>query len=137
MPRASEQGLMAGVIYNAGRKVPEGLAAVGWRVGVYWTDDQKFYMGEIAAYNDEEDEYEINYDDSELLLPPSPPFPSSFSLLSPLLPLLAAAAMYDLQQIWHDICFLHSMHRLDSGVAFIMAIQVCWWRVTLCKLEGR
>lgn len=51
---------------NPGRRVPEGLAAVGWRVGVYWRDDQKFYMGEIAAYREEDDEYEITYDDSEL-----------------------------------------------------------------------
>ena len=49
----------------AGRRVPEGSAAVGWRVGVYWRDDQKFYMGEIAAYNEEDDEYEMNYDDSK------------------------------------------------------------------------
>lgn len=33
---------------------------------MYWRDDQKFYMGEIAAYNEEDDEYEMNYDDSEL-----------------------------------------------------------------------
>lgn len=45
--------------------MPEGAGAVGWRVGVYWRDDQKFYMGEIAAYNEEDDEYEMNYDDSK------------------------------------------------------------------------
>ena len=55
------------MVCNTGRRVPEGLAAVGWRVGVYWRDDQKFYMGEIAAYNEEDDEYEMNYDDSKLL----------------------------------------------------------------------
>lgn len=54
------------VVCNTGSRVPEGLAAVGWRVGVYWRDDQKFYMGEIAAYNEEDDEYEMNYDDSKL-----------------------------------------------------------------------
>ena len=52
----------------AGRRVPHGLAAVGWRIGVYWRDDQKFYMGEVAGYNDEDDLYEMNYDDSMYLL---------------------------------------------------------------------
>lgn len=85
---------------TAGMKAPEGSAAVGWRVGVYWRDDQKFYMGEIAAYNDEDDEYEMNYDDSELLTalpvrrsPPSSPFsdpPISFLSLSLLLTLAVA-----------------------------------------------
>jgi len=46
--------------------VPQGLAAVGWRIGVYWREDHKFYLGELATYNDEEDLYEMNYDDSKL-----------------------------------------------------------------------
>ncbi len=49
-----------------GRRVPQGLAAVGWRIGVYWREDHKFYLGELASYNDEEDLYEMNYDDSKL-----------------------------------------------------------------------
>ncbi|KAL0037417.1 hypothetical protein WJX79_006871 [Trebouxia sp. C0005] len=48
-----------------GRRVPQGLAAVGWRIGVYWREDHKFYLGELASYNDEEDLYEMNYDDNE------------------------------------------------------------------------
>ena len=44
--------------------VPEGSAAVGWGVGVYWVQDQRFYMGEIAAFSQEDDLYEMNYDDS-------------------------------------------------------------------------
>ena len=47
--------------------MPQGLAAVGWRIGVYWREDHKFYLGELASYNDEEDLYEMNYDDSKLL----------------------------------------------------------------------
>ena len=50
-----------------GRQVPQGLAGVGWRIGVYWREDHKFYLGELASYNDEEDLYEMNYDDSKLL----------------------------------------------------------------------
>ena len=50
-----------------GRRVPQGLAVVGWRVGVYWREDQKFYLGEIAGYDEEEDQYEMNYDDSMYL----------------------------------------------------------------------
>jgi hypothetical protein len=46
--------------------VPQGLAAVGWRIGVYWREDHKFYLGDLATYNDEEDLYEMNYDDSKL-----------------------------------------------------------------------
>lgn len=41
---------------------------MGWRIGVYWREDQKFYMGELVSYNDEEDLYEMNYDDSEFLV---------------------------------------------------------------------
>ncbi|DBA82770.1 hypothetical protein WJX77_000353 [Trebouxia sp. C0004] len=48
-----------------GRQVPQGLEAVGWRIGVYWREDHKFYLGELATYNDEEDLYEMNYDDNE------------------------------------------------------------------------
>ena len=86
-----------GVQCNAGRRVPEGSAAVGWRVGVYWRDDQKFYMGEIAAYNDEDDEYEMNYDDSELLaallVHPSPP-PSPHPYPTPVLQLCCLPCIY-------------------------------------------
>ena len=71
-------------MWNAGRRIPEGAAAVGWRVGVYWRDDQKFYMGEIAAYNDEDDEYEMNYDDSELLAAPLSSLPAPHHPLSSL-----------------------------------------------------
>ena len=35
---------------HAGEDVPAGLAAVGWRVGVYWNNDTLFYYGDIIQH---------------------------------------------------------------------------------------
>lgn len=50
---------------QAGVEVPEGVSAIGWRVGVYWTQDMVFYLGEVTAFNEQEGQYEVAYDDGE------------------------------------------------------------------------
>ena len=35
----------------SGDGLPRGRAAVGWRIGVYWKDDQKFYYGEVVSFD--------------------------------------------------------------------------------------
>jgi len=31
--------------------VPQGQAAVGWRIGVWWRDDRTFYVGDVLSYS--------------------------------------------------------------------------------------
>ena len=66
----------------AGHRTPKGLSAVGWRVGIYWVQDQKFYLGKVLHYDKDEEtpyKYNIKYDDGKqlpyyatLLRPPEP-----------------------------------------------------------------
>lgn len=47
-----------------GRK-PEGKAAVGWRVGVFWPGDGAFFTGEVTGYDESSGKHEVAYDDGE------------------------------------------------------------------------
>ncbi len=31
--------------------MPQGQAAVGWRIGVWWRDDRTFYVGDVLSYS--------------------------------------------------------------------------------------
>jgi hypothetical protein len=46
-------------------EIPHSTAALGWRVGVYWPLELVFYTGEIIAWDGEEGQYEVAYDDGE------------------------------------------------------------------------
>lgn len=46
-------------------QAPAGAAAIGWRVGVYWTMDQAFYCGEIVGFDPASGRHEVAYDDGE------------------------------------------------------------------------
>ncbi len=46
--------------------MPQGQAAVGWRVSVYWRGDQTFYDGRIVSYNSSNGQHTILYDDEEV-----------------------------------------------------------------------
>ena len=91
------------------------MAAVGWRIGVYWREDQKFYMGELVSYNDEEDLYEMNYDDSE--------FPVRHSWI------LIVVSKQDHSEAWCLDCYP------AVGAVFRHNLQ-CFGQVTLCSLHA-
>ena len=48
-----------------GEAIPKGKAALGWRIGVYWKDDQKFYNGEVESFETATGRHVILYDDGE------------------------------------------------------------------------
>ena len=50
---------------TSGRESPNGKAAVGRRVRVYWPFEQQFFAGVVAAYNGRTNKYLINYDDGD------------------------------------------------------------------------
>ena len=50
---------------TSGREHPNGKAAVGRRVRVYWPFEQQFFAGVVAAYNGRTNKYLINYDDGD------------------------------------------------------------------------
>ena len=43
----------------AAEDAPQGEGAVGWRVGVYWPNDQAFYRGEVSGYDAESARHEV------------------------------------------------------------------------------
>ena len=47
------------------QEAAEAEAALGWRVGVWWGGDEKFYYGVIKAYNKEDNTHQILYEDNE------------------------------------------------------------------------
>lgn len=42
---------------------PTAGEAVGWRVGIYWADDDRFYYGVIKSYTKKDRKHRIQYDD--------------------------------------------------------------------------
>lgn len=53
------------VVVASGEPVPKGKSAIGWRIGVYWKDDQKFYQGEVESYENATGRHMVLYDDGE------------------------------------------------------------------------
>ncbi|CAD7694915.1 unnamed protein product [Ostreobium quekettii] len=51
---------------EAGEEPPRGRAAVGWRVGVFWKEDGRFYEGTVTNYNTGTGRHDVNYDDGEV-----------------------------------------------------------------------
>ena len=53
----------------AGRKPaagPRGALAVGWRVGVWWALDRRFYHGLVHSYDAVGDLHQVNYCDGDV-----------------------------------------------------------------------
>lgn len=50
---------------HEGAQRPEGAAAEGWRLAVYWPEDQAFYHGRVADYNAITGLHRVHYDDGE------------------------------------------------------------------------
>lgn len=63
---SSGSGADADVPLCPGEEPPRGRAAVGWRVGVFWKEDWRFYDGTVTNYNTGTGRHDISYDDGEL-----------------------------------------------------------------------
>ena len=59
----------------AGDNIPRGKASVGWRVGVYWKDDQKFYYGEVVSFDPSSGRSTVVYTDGADPAAPHAPAP--------------------------------------------------------------
>ena len=92
---------------------------MGWRIGVYWKDDQKFYNGEVESFETATGRHVILYDDGELVwILPS----SSCTLLSSQL-LHSTASL----QVWQQdsSLLIHIYHCRMVAVA-VLVDPWCW-----------
>ena len=60
-PKAAPKATSA----TATNKDPEGKDAVGWRVGVWWDEDEAFYYGVLTVYDEIEEVHKIAYEDGQ------------------------------------------------------------------------
>ncbi|GAB4820373.1 hypothetical protein N2152v2_007419 [Parachlorella kessleri] len=49
-----------------GTPAPRGRAAVGWRVGVFWSADMVFYSGEVSGFEAATGRHTVAYDDGDV-----------------------------------------------------------------------
>jgi len=49
-----------------GFQPPKGEKAVGWRIGVWWGDDKRFYPGYVSRFRPNSGKYHIEYDDGDV-----------------------------------------------------------------------